>query len=61
MAEHMEGQAVSWWPPYGINSPPILWIFMDFWAVVEGCPVISGYMFLFFCCLMIRKSEARQI
>ena len=29
----------------------------DFWAVVEGCPVIAGYMFLFFCCLLIRKSE----
>ena len=29
----------------------------DFWAVVEGCPVIAGYMFLFFCCLMIRKAE----
>lgn len=57
LAEHMEGQSVSWWPPYGINSPPILWIFMDFWAVVEGCPVIAGYMFLFFCCLLIRKSE----
>lgn len=57
LAEHMEGQSVSWWPPYGINSPPILWIFMDFWAVVEGCPVIAGYMFLFFCCLLIRKAE----
>eukprot|EP00439_Symbiodinium_sp_Y106_P038265 s1348_g4.t1 len=29
LAEQMEGQSVSWWPPYGINSPPILWIFMD--------------------------------
>ncbi|CAJ1454855.1 unnamed protein product [Effrenium voratum] len=57
MAEHMEGQAVSWWPPYGINSPPILWIFMDCWAVVEACPVIAGYMFLFFCCLLMRKAE----
>ena len=24
---------------------------------MEGCPVIAGYMFLFFCCLLIRKSE----
>ena len=32
-------------------------ILQDFWAVVEGCPVIAGYMFLFFCCLLIRKSE----
>eukprot|EP00438_Fugacium_kawagutii_P021285 Skav235205 [mRNA] locus=scaffold4495:81930:84990:- [translate_table: standard] len=57
LAEHMEGQSVSWWPPYGINSPPILWIFMDFWAVVEGCPIITGYMFAFFCCMLIRKAE----
>ena len=33
------------------------WPWQDFWAVVEGCPVIAGYMFLFFCCLLIRKME----
>jgi len=33
------------------------WPWQDFWAVVEGCPVIAGYMFLFFCCLLIRKAE----
>lgn len=57
LAEQMEGQSVSWWPPYGINSPPILWIFMDLWSVVDACPVITGYMFLFFCCLLVRKVE----
>jgi len=57
LAEHMEGSGLSWWPPYGINCPPILWFFMDWRAVVEGCPVIAGYMFVLFACLLMRKSE----
>lgn len=57
LAEHMEGQRVSWWPPSGINCPPILWMFMDWRAVCTGCPVISAYMCIFFACLLIRKVE----
>jgi len=57
LAEQMEGTGLSWWPPYGINCPPILWFFMDWRAVVEGCPIISGYMFVLFSCLLIRKVE----
>jgi len=57
LAENMEGGGVSWWPPSGINCPPILWIFMDWRMVMTGCPVIFGYMVVFFCCLMIRRFE----
>lgn len=57
LAQNMEGRGVSWWPPYGINCPPILWIFMDWRQVMEGCPVITGYMLVFFACLMCRRFE----
>jgi len=57
LAETMEGGGVSWWPPYGINCPPILWIFMDWRQVMAGCPVITGYMVVFFACLMVRRFE----
>eukprot|EP00971_Amphidinium_carterae_P128144 2538520-Amphidinium_carterae.1 len=30
----------SWWPPYGIHCPPILWAFMDWRAVSAGCPCL---------------------
>lgn len=57
LAEQMAGTSVSWWPPSGINCPPILWMFMDWRAVAGGCPVIFGYMCMLFVCLMIRKAE----
>lgn len=57
LAERMESKGVSWWPPYGINCPPILWFFMDWRAVVSGCPVIAGYMLVLFACLLMRKLE----
>eukprot|EP00442_Polarella_glacialis_P017291 CAMPEP_0115072182 /NCGR_PEP_ID=MMETSP0227-20121206/14082_1 /TAXON_ID=89957 /ORGANISM="Polarella glacialis, Strain CCMP 1383" /LENGTH=888 /DNA_ID=CAMNT_0002458889 /DNA_START=68 /DNA_END=2734 /DNA_ORIENTATION=- len=57
LAEQMDGTGVAWWPPYGINCPPILWIFMDWKAVVSGCPVVTGYMFVLFAGLLMRKSE----
>jgi len=57
LAEQMGGTSVSWWPPSGINCPPILWMFMDWRAVMSDCPVIFGYMCLLFGCLMVRKIE----
>lgn len=57
LAETMGGGSVSWWPPSGINCPPILWIFMDWRQVMAGCPVVFGYMVVFFGCLMIRRFE----
>jgi len=57
LAEQMAGTGLSWWPPYGINCPPILWMFMDWRAVVEGCPVLSLYMALFVVCLMLRRAD----
>jgi len=32
-------------------------MFMDWRSVIEGCPVITGYMFLLFACLLLRKVE----
>eukprot|EP00928_Gymnodinium_smaydae_P032842 TRINITY_DN23691_c0_g1_i1.p1 TRINITY_DN23691_c0_g1~~TRINITY_DN23691_c0_g1_i1.p1 ORF type:complete len:885 (-),score=85.35 TRINITY_DN23691_c0_g1_i1:8-2662(-) len=57
MAEHMTGGALSWWPPSGINCPPILWAFMDWRAVIKDCPAISLYFGLFVFCLFLRKAE----
>lgn len=57
LAEQMGGQRLSWWPPYGINCPPILWIFMDWRMVVQSCPVITGLMLAFAVCLAIRRFE----
>jgi len=57
LAEHMEGSSLSWWPPYGINCPPILWMFMDWRMVMQDCPVISMYMVIFFGFLMLRRGE----
>lgn len=57
LAEQMEGKGLSWWPPSGINCPPILWFFMDWRAVVDGCPIISAYMVVLFGCLLLRKIE----
>jgi len=57
LAEHMEGSSLSWWPPYGINCPPILWIFMDWRMVVSDCPIISLYMAVFFGFLLVRRGE----
>jgi membrane associated rhomboid family serine protease len=59
LAEKMEGTGLSWWPPYGINCPPILWMFMDWEKVMYDCPAVFGYMALFLVCLMIRKAEER--
>mmetsp|Transcript_121452 Transcript_121452/g.241912 ORF Transcript_121452/g.241912 Transcript_121452/m.241912 type:complete len:926 (+) Transcript_121452:113-2890(+) len=57
LAQRMEGSSLSWWPPYGINCPPILWIFMDWRMVMNDCPVISMYMAIFFGFLLLRRGE----
>jgi len=57
LAEHMEGTGLSWWPPYGINCPPILWAFMDWRACMVDCPAISCYFGLFVLCLLFRRIE----
>jgi len=57
LAEKMEGTSMSWWPPYGINCPPILWMFMDWEKVMSDCPVIFGYMVVFVGCLVLRRVE----
>lgn len=57
LAEQLGGSSSSWWPPSGINCPPILWMFMDWRQVAQGCPALCGYMVLFVCCLMLRRAE----
>lgn len=57
LAERVEGHTMSWWPPSGINCPPLLWIFMDWRAVLEETPVMCMYMILLIACLLLRKLE----
>eukprot|EP00929_Paragymnodinium_shiwhaense_P066028 TRINITY_DN33089_c0_g1_i1.p1 TRINITY_DN33089_c0_g1~~TRINITY_DN33089_c0_g1_i1.p1 ORF type:complete len:892 (-),score=219.09 TRINITY_DN33089_c0_g1_i1:127-2802(-) len=59
LAEQMEGTRSSWWPPSGINCPPILWAFMDWRACVSECPAIAGYFAAFVLFLFCRKFEER--
>ncbi|CAK0815784.1 unnamed protein product [Prorocentrum cordatum] len=57
LAEKVKGTSMSWWPPYGINCPPILWMFMDWKMVMSDCPVVFGYMVVFVGCLLLRRAE----
>lgn len=57
LAQQMEGTGLSWWPPYGINCPPILWAFMDWRSCISACPVIASYFGVFLLCLFFRRFE----